>query len=331
MKHLDMDVVLVGRKKKGSPAIERPYQTHRFRMCFQKGPLFYAFYNFRLLWYLLMKRCTTILSNDLDTLPAATIAAWLRRKQLVYDSHELFTEVPELIGRPRIQNIWSWLERKCIPRVDRFYTVCEPIAAIYRAKYHKQVAVIRNVPMVREIGETAKFDQPTLIYQGALNLGRGIELMIDTMAFLPGFQLIICGKGDVESQLKARAEKQRLRNVLFKGQVDIEAIKHLTPRAHIGLSWEENLGLNYYYALPNKIFDYIQAQIPILVADLPGMHGIVEQYGVGEVIGERNAEKIAVQITRLYEKRHTFEPALIKAAEELNWQVEEKKLIDIFT
>ena len=151
------------------------------------------------------------------------------------------------------------------------------------------------------------------------------------MEFLPRFQLIICGKGDVEDELQHKARKQKNKNIQFKGHVDFETIQTITSKAHIGLSWEENMGLNYYYALPNKIFDYIQARLPILVADLPGMKSIVEQYGVGEVLEERQPEKIAAQIVRIFEKRHTFGAALENAAGELNWNNEEQNLIDIFS
>jgi len=327
---LGKDVWVIGRKRKNSPEITRPYTTRRFSLPVNKGPLFYAFYNFRLLLFLLNHRYTEILSNDLDTLPAARVAAGLKRVKLFYDSHELYTEVPELINRPRVQNIWSWLERRCVKRVDRFYTVCKPIAEIYEKQYNKKVEVIRNVPLYRPKHETEKYDKPTLIYQGALNIGRGIELMIETMELLPRFQLIICGRGDVEDELQHKASKQKSKNIHFKGHVDFEMMQTITSKAHIGLSWEENMGLNYYYALPNKIFDYIQARIPVLVADLPGMKSIVEQYGVGEVLEERQPEKIARQIVRIFEKRHTFGTALENAAGELNWNKEEQKLIDIF-
>ncbi len=327
---LGKEVWVVGRKRRHSPDLNRAYKTIRFRLPVNKGPFFYALYNLRLFIFLLVHRADKILSNDLDTLPASRLAAGIKGTRLIYDSHELFTEVPELINRPRVKQIWNWLEKISVKKVDRFYTVCEPIAEIYAKKYDKQVDVVRNVPLYRENPLIEKFEKPTLIYQGVLNIGRGIDLMIETMDYLPQFQLIICGSGDVEMDLKRKASQSKYKNIIFKGQIDFDSMQNLTPGAHIGLSWEENMGLNYYYALPNKVFDYIQARIPVLVANLPGMKSIVSQYEVGAVLEERQPEKIANQIVRIFEKRHTFDAALEKAAVDLNWNKEAQKLIDIF-
>ncbi|PLX25111.1 MAG: glycosyl transferase group 1 [Salinivirgaceae bacterium] len=330
-KKLEYEVLLVGRKLKQSPLIKRDYTTKRLKLVFTKGPLFYFFFNFRLFLFLLFNKVDIIVSNDLDTLPGSAMAAKIKRKRLFYDSHELFTEVPELIHRKRVQRIWEKLERKYIKCVDEFYTVCKPIADLYTEKYGKKVKVVRNVSLKKDSLQIEKYEKPTLIYQGALNLGRGIDLMIDTMAFLPNYQLIIVGKGDLEKELKVKAQKLGANNIDFKGYVSFEELHELTSRAHIGLSWEENLGLNYYYALPNKVFDYIQARIPVLVSNLPGLKSIIEEHGVGEMLNNRTPEKIGAQIERLFEKRHTFDDALKNAARELIWEKEQEILIDIYT
>ncbi|MDA3866846.1 MAG: glycosyltransferase [Salinivirgaceae bacterium] len=329
-KHLNYTVTLTGRHLQQSKKIDRPYQTKRFRLLINSGSLFYLCYNLRLFIYLLFSKFTIVVSNDLDTLPACRVAAALRRKKLVFDSHELFTEVPELVHRPTIKRIWELIERIFIPGIQRFYTVCRPIAHIYANKYHVNVSVIRNVPFRQPPMAIKKFDQPALIYQGALNMGRGIELMIETMKYLPGFILIICGTGDLENELKQIVTDQKLENVVFKGHLAFADLASVTRRAHIGLSWEENLGKNYYYALPNKLFDYIQAQVPVMVSDLPAMAEIVTNYKVGEVIQSRQPEKLAQQIQNIYDKHHTFEPALARAAEVLCWENEEKTLIDLY-
>ncbi|MFO7864504.1 MAG: glycosyltransferase [Salinivirgaceae bacterium] len=329
-KHLNYAVTLVGRRFQHSKTIDRPYETKRFRLPINSGVLFYLCYNLRLFVHLLFSKFSIVVSNDLDTLPACRVAAALRRKKLVFDSHELFTEVPELVHRPTTRRIWEFIERLFVPGIQRFYTVCKPIADIYSNKYHVNVRVVRNVPFRQPPNGFKKANRPTLIYQGALNLGRGIEQMIETMNYLPNFELIICGTGDLESELRQMVTDQKLENVVFMGHLEFADLAAVTRRAHIGLSWEENLGKNYYYALPNKLFDYIQAQIPVMVSDLPAMAEIVNIYKVGEVLQSREPEKLAQRIQNIYNKHHTFEPALAAAAETLCWENEEKTLIDLY-
>ncbi len=327
---LGYDVLLTGRRFHSSAPVERTYKTHRFRMFFNRGSLFYAFFNIRLFFFLMFSKFDIMLSNDLDTLPACAFAKVLKRKKLIYDSHELFTEVPELINRQRVKKIWEWIEKKSVQKITKFYTVAQPIADIYAEKYQMPVHVIRNLPYYRESKNINKFERPTLIYQGALNQGRGLELMIKTMHFLPNFQLIVCGDGYMAKKLRKEVESSSLKNIDFRGHQSFEALKELTQKAHIGLSWEENLGKNYYYALPNKLFDYIQARIPVLVSALPSMEKIVNEFQVGEILKNREPKKIASQIKELYNKQYTFEERLNKAAIELCWENEQHKLIEIF-
>ena len=140
------DVILVGRKLKNSLTLsDRPYQTKRMRLMFTKGALFYAEFNLRLFFYLLFKGATHQLSNDLDTLLANYLAAKIRGRKLIYDTHELYTEVPELMSRPRVKRIWERIEGWIFPKLNKVYTVNDSIADFYSKKYMKNVLVVRNV------------------------------------------------------------------------------------------------------------------------------------------------------------------------------------------
>ncbi|NNM15114.1 MAG: glycosyltransferase, partial [Bacteroidia bacterium] len=145
---MGFDVVVVGRKRKDSTEINRSYSTHRFKLLFNKGALFYAEYNLRLFFYLLFHSFDFLLANDLDSLLANHLAAKVKRKSVVYDSHEYFTEVPELQGRAFAKNTWIKIEKMCLPGASRMYTVNESIAKLYKEKYNREVEVIRNVPPV---------------------------------------------------------------------------------------------------------------------------------------------------------------------------------------
>ncbi len=337
LQNMGFDVLLVGRKLPESRGIEnRDYKTGRFRLLFKTGALFYAEYNFRLFLFLLFAKFDILLSNDLDTLTANFIVSKIKNKPLVYDSHEYFTEVPELINRPKVQHIWEWLEHKMVPKIKYTYTVCESIAEIYNKKYGTGFKVVRNIPNEKFISE-AKKEKPekTVIYQGAVNIGRGLEQAIRAIKKVEGAKLIIAGDGDIKSDLESLVKRENLENkVEFTGRLTIEELAELTPQADLGLSIEEDLGLNYRFALPNKLFDYIQAQVPVLVSNLPEMAAIVNKYKVGEITNSLQPEVLAGKIESALlnsEKREVWKNNLKIAAKELTWENEEKVLVKIFS
>ncbi len=169
-----------------------------------------------------------------------------------------------------------------------------------------------------------------IIYQGALNVGRGLELMIETMEYLDNALFMIAGTGDIEDKLKKRVQEKGLTDkVIFKGRLTPEALYPLTCSADLGISLEEDLGLNYRYALPNKLFDYIQCRVPVLCSALPEMSKIVETYGIGIAVRYREPERLAKSIRFMLEERGegAWLAALDKAAGELCWENESKEYV----
>lgn len=333
-------VILIGRRFSDSPPInDREYATRRFRMTFNRGFLFYKFFNIRLFFWLLFCKQGIIVANDLDTLPACWLVSKIRRLKLVYDSHEYFTEVPELIGREFVRNFWLRIEKMLIPGITFAYTVSESIAETYRKDYNVNFRVIRNLPY--------RLDHPLrhpdllkcdpvriIIYQGSLNPGRGLESAILAMKYIEKFQLQICGDGPLRKDLENLAvENNLMSRVLFMGRIPLNDLPAYTCQASMGISLEENLGMNYYYSLPNKLFDYIQARIPVLVSGLPEMRKIVETYDVGLVTESLEPEKLARIIEEMLnndEKRMIWKKNLLIAAKELCWEKEEGKLLEIY-
>lgn len=331
LKGAGYDVLLIGRTHRGSlPLTERPYRTHRMWLPFDRGPLFYASFNIALLWHLLIRRADLLLSNDLDTLMPNYIASRLKRGTLIYDSHEFFTEVPELMHRPRTRAVWEWLEGKIVPRLEHAFTVSPAIADAYRQKYGAVFHVIRNLPLLREMPSTEPEQPPVILYQGAVNLGRGIDLAIRAMQHLDGAVLRIAGTGDVLEEMQQLARELNLSDrVQFLGRVPFDQLENITSKASIGLSIEEDLGLNYRFALPNKLFDYIHAGVPVLVSDLPAMRAIVEKNQVGEVLISRTPVHLAEQLKSMLnkEKQTVWRTNCRSAAMQLNWQIESETLI----
>ena len=331
-----MAVTCIGRRLKNSPElVDKDFEVHRFKMLFTKGPFFYAFYNIRLFFFLLkVPGPSLFIANDLDTLPAVYRVARFRRVKMIYDSHELFTQVPELIGRKLVQSFWLWIESRLVPRLDHTITVSRPIATIYRRLYGTRFRVVRNVPERSCISDEKKSSElrPMIIYQGALNLGRGLELMIRSMNYMMDFVLLIAGTGDIEQDLKNLVKEEGLsEQVMFTGRLDPCDLAALTCTARIGISLEEDMGLNYRYALPNKIFDYIQCHIPVLCSALPEMAKLVESYGIGVAIRDRSPENIARVVKFMLEEDDdgVWLPALEKAAEELCWEKESEQYLAV--
>ena len=336
-------VLLVGREHSRSSNLTLPardYRTYRMKLLFESGKVFYLEYAFRLFWFLMFRKFDLLNANDLDALLPNFLASRIKGKPLVYDSHEYFTEVPELTRRPKVRAIWLKLEKWIFPKLKRAYTVNESISDIYRKAYGVPVGVVRNLPFAVEDTGFKPSGEKLIIYQGAMNLGRGIDLMIKAMLHLPeAYRLQIIGGGNLEVELRELAKELKLEDrVEFVGWVNLDDLagpKGLTAKAMVGLSLEEELGLNYRYALPNKLFDYVQARVPVLVAGLPEMRRVVDNYGVGEVFEdhERTPEALAERIRNMCdseERMEAYRQACRKAALELCWEKERSVLLSFY-
>ena len=144
---LGFEVLMVGRQKTDSPRMPaRDYETLRMRLLWEKGPLFYAEYNIRLFFLLLSRPADVLVSNDLDTLLPNYLVHKLKRIPIVFDSHEYFTQTPELVDRPKVQRVWKWIEKTIVPRLKDCITVNSSIAKLFEDEYHKHFKIVRNIP-----------------------------------------------------------------------------------------------------------------------------------------------------------------------------------------
>ncbi|GAB4242040.1 MAG: glycosyltransferase [Saprospiraceae bacterium] len=329
------DVLLVGRQLPESvPLEDRSYKQVRLRPFFRKGKVFYLEYNIRLLLYLLRIKWDGVCAIDLDTLAPCFLASKIRKRPCVYDAHEYFSEVPEVQDRPLTKTVWELLARTLIPKVRFAYTVGPMLARILSDRYKTEFQVIRNVPYaVAEFREPASLpSEPfTILYQGVLNEGRGLEVAIESVAKLSGVKLVIYGEGDLSEELRALAGRLKLGDkVVFKGKLPPEKLRSETPKAHVGLNLLEAKSLNYYYSLANKAFDYIQAGVPSICMDFPEYRELNEKYGVFHLLPELSVEQLTASILELKENREYLGKLRMncrKAAKDLTWEKEEKKLL----
>ena len=337
------EVLLVGRKQRKSPPMdERPYASHRMKLLFEKGPLFYAEYNIRLFFFLLFHRANLLLSNDLDTILPTYFISRLKGSRMVFDSHEYFTETPELVGRPKVQKVWKKIEGFVVPKLPEMITVCDSIADLFRNKYGVKCYVIRNIPPRKALppkGDKLALGLPTdkhlLILQGSgINIQRGAEELVQSMQFLDDCFLMIIGGGDVLPILKQMVEKLNITDrVRFFPRMPYQQMMAYTQLAELGFCLDKDTNLNYRFSLPNKLFDFIQAGVPIVASHLTEIEKIIRQYDIGLFIGNHEPEAIASTIREALsdgERRKRWQRNLAIAAEELCWENEEKKLLPIY-
>ncbi len=327
-------VELVGRIMVDSkPVNHEPYLQTRLKCFFTKGFLFYAEFNIRLFLYLLLNGFDVVCGCDLDTLPAALLAAKLKGRKVVYDAHEYFTQSPELIGRPVKQSIWLFLENILLPGVDDLYTVTHSIARLFNDKYHKSCKVVHNYPNKQE-DLLPSSDGRYLLYQGAVNIGRGLNELLLAMLSVEEMSLYIAGDGDDMQRIQKSVIDLKLEDkVKLLGRQTPNQLKQITKDALIGINLLENRGLSYYYSLGNKTFDYIQAGVPQILIGFPEYIALNEKYNIGVIVDSLSVDKIEQAIHLLLNDKTLYNQLrqnCLDARAQLCWESEEKQLIQIY-
>ena len=327
------EVTLVGRKLTSSlPLTEEIFFQKRLRCWFNKGKKFYAEYNIRLFLFLFLKKMDAICAIDLDTiLPCLKISQW-KKIPRIYDAHELFTGLKEVVTRPAILKAWRRIENKTVPAFQWGYTVSDSIAEEFYSRYKVKYQTIRNIPLLKPLlNKTA--GERTILYQGAVNEGRGFEWLIPAMQWV-NCRLIICGDGNFMTALEKLIIEYKLeQKIELKGMLSPDKLWEISQQAYIGVDMLENAGVNQYLALPNKFFDYIHAGLPQVTVSYPEYRKLNQTYKVAVLLEELDPEKIAEALNNLLVNDVLYNELrenCLKARETLTWQQEEKKLIQFY-
>lgn len=329
------EVELIGNDWGGAPPLHRPYPVERIALKSKTLKTAYPEFNYKLAQILKKKAGgkTVLLSNDLDTLAANYLVSRQKRIPLVFDSHEIYTEMPALQGR-FTQKVWRWLEKKLLPEVQYMITASESYAFWFQQKYGiSKPVVIQNFPFRQQIVPNREAGSTKIImYQGAINPSRGLDKIIPAMALIPDAHLWIAGAGPKLVEYQQFSKTLGLaERIKFLGSASPHELRGITLKADVGLSIEENNGESYYYSLPNKVSDYIQARIPVVVSDFPEMKKIVNSYQVGVTIDHHAPEELSRKIRMVLNKGKDFyKEHLEVAAKHLCWENEALKLLQLF-
>lgn len=328
-------VTLVGRKlARSKDLLNEPFQQKRLTCFFTKGKFFYAEYNTRVFLYLLSKKMDALCAIDLDTILPVYYISRLKKVKRIYDAHELFCEMKEIVTRPRIYKTWKRIEQKTVPHFTLGYTVNKLIAEEFKKMYGVNYEVIRNIA-TKKIDSLTLVNKPSnyILYQGAVNEGRSFETLIPAMKKVHT-PLFICGDGNLMQEVKRLVVENELTDkIFFKGMIAPAELEQYTAGAKIGITIFENNGLSNYYSLANRFFDYINYFIPQICVAYPVYKEINEKYEVALLVNDTREETLSNAInellnnTALWQRLHEN---CKKAAEELNWENEEKKLIQFY-
>jgi glycosyltransferase involved in cell wall biosynthesis len=355
------EVWLVGVRLPNSQPFDNQYiKSYQLPIKLNKGKLFYIEYNVRLFFWLLTQRVDIIGGIDLDSILPCYFSAKIKnilrgpfaskknKIKVVYDAHELFSETPEVVRRPSIQRVWLAVERFIVPKVDAVYTVSQSVADEFERRYRRRFSLIRNLPLrdlILKTNEASKEENSSFIvhhsslkkvilYQGALNEGRGLEIAIEAMQFIDNAELWLIGEGDLSQELRASSERLGVQNkVKFLGFILPDELPFYTAKGDIGLQISEDKGLSYRYSLANKFLDYIQSELPQIFTQFPEYQRINDQYGIGISIEKTDIQLLLSALKHLLDDADFYQQMrdnCRKAAVELCWENEEKILIDVY-
>jgi glycosyltransferase involved in cell wall biosynthesis len=328
------DVTLVGLKRKKSKALlQRSFRQARLPIIAEQGKIMYVDYWLKLFFYLLFKKVDIICAIDLDTILPVYYVSKLRGKKRVYDAHELFTEMKEVISRPVIHRMWNRIGKHTVPNFPIGYTIGECYAEELKKKYGVSYGIVRNATILRPVEIPAKKDH-FILYQGAVNVGRRFEQLIPAMQYVNA-HLIVCGEGNFYEQALALAKQHNLEHkIIFKGYVPPEQLVQYTMQAWIGITLFEETSLSNRLSLANRFFDYMHYGVPQLCIKYPEYEKINAEFEIACLIDDPTPEHIASALNKLLEDKSYYrrlQGNCMRAREKYCWQQEAKTLLKTYS
>jgi glycosyltransferase involved in cell wall biosynthesis len=293
-----------------------------------------------LVWHMARFRPDVVHAHDVNTLPTAWLAAALSGAKLVYDAHEISTSRE---GYSSFRKLVAWAEKIFMPRADGVITTTVARAKFFARAYRiDRPLVLQNRPRQQpalasnrireELGLTKSW--PVILYQGGIQQGRGLERLVRVAADVPDAYFVFIGGGRLDSSLRSISAELRLeQRIHFIPTVALAELPTYTASADIGVQPIENTCLNHYTTDSNKLFEYVQAGLPVVASDLPEIRRVVRDYDLGLLVPAGNSEALAVALRELVAnkgKREHHAAQSCKAAEVLNWERQEHELLALY-
>jgi len=325
------------------------YEVFRIRLRLRKllpRHLFFFFFKYleflwKAFWMIGKRRLDVIQCNDLETLPVGLLLKRIRKVSLVYVSEELNTEIVGL--NPISKGIWKAVEAFCIRAADAVFTINESISLWLSEKYRiPRPEILHNVPYRHKVPERKNLrkmfgippDTKLLLYQGSMHPSRGVLTILRILPRIQNAALIIIGDEYQYRELLSRHRTTVPENVHVIPFVPYQELPAYTAGADLGLYLLENSCLNYYYSLPNKLFEYLSAGLPVVASDFPEHRRLVAGYHCGVLVDEKSDEDVIGKINRLIQDGRAYREMSRNARritqEIFNWEEEEKKLIAVY-
>lgn len=278
-------------------------------------------------------------SNDLNTLAQGVICTILHDSKLVYDSHEVQTDRtgynPDTI---------KLVEKSLIKFADE--TIVENKT---RAKKHEELYgylpnTLHNYSALFDIDKVPDIDlyeilsiqrsKKILLYQGGVQYGRGLDVLIQAMDYIENGVLVIIGDGKLKDELIEETGRKKLEDkVKFLPKVPLNQLSSYTKQAYIGYQVLQNTSYNHYSASSNKLFEYIMAEVPVISCDFPEIKRVVEEENIGITVEADKPESIASATQKLIdnpELRNELSMNCKNAKFKYNWENEKEELLNIY-
>lgn len=293
-----------------------------------------------LLINVIRQRPAIVHAHDVNTLPTAWLAAKLSRARLIYDAHEISTSREGYAG---LRRLVAWIEGALMPRAHGTITTTEARAKFFARAYGiDRPVVLQNRPRRQLLqGGSRIRDElrlvepwPIVLYQGGVQQGRGLERLVRVAALVPNAYFVFIGGGRLDASLRSIAAELMLEDrVYFIPTVALAELPSYTASASIGVQPIENTCLNHYTTDSNKLFEYVQAGLPVVSSDLPEIRLVVRAHELGLLVSPGDTEALAAALRTLVDdqaKRNFHAEQSLKAAAVLNWEEQEGKLIALY-